>query len=318
MVGEVADGLEGVEEVVVGAVRELLAEDLDAGGEAAHPAPLEVVERVHEVEAVEDLVEGLEPLAAPRDRLVLLAELVVLERREGLVGDPRARGIEVLELSHVAASLDSGPVLLVGLTGGIGSGKSTVSSRLAARGAVVVDADAITRSLQQPGQPVFDAMVERFGDGVVGPDGQLDRPAVAAIVFNDEAAKKDLEAIVHPAVGAEMLRQLQEHGGTDAVVVYDVPLLVESGKTGYGAVVVVDVDPEIAVRRLVEHRGFDEADARARIANQVSREDRLAVADRVVDNSGTLADLDPQIDELWSWLVARQAEAGVDEASHPS
>lgn len=208
-------------------------------------------------------------------------------------------------------------MLLVGLTGGIGSGKSTVSSMLAERGAVVVDADAITRSLQQPGQPVFDAMVERFGPGIVGADGLLDRPAVAAIVFTDEAAKKDLEAIVHPAVGAEMLRQLQAHSGTDAVVVYDVPLLVESGKTGYGAVVVVDVDPEVAIERLVAHRGFDEADARNRIANQVAREERLAVADRVIDNSGTIAALVAQVDELWAWLLDRQRDEGVDEAEHP-
>ena len=209
-------------------------------------------------------------------------------------------------------------MLLVGLTGGIGSGKSTVSSMLAARGAVVVDADAITRSLQRPGQPVFDAMVERFGPGIVGADGELDRPAVAAVVFTDEVAKKDLEKIVHPAVGAEMLRQLQEHAGTDAVVVYDVPLLVESGKTGYGAVVVVDVDPEVAVQRLVTHRGFDEADARNRIANQVERADRLAVADRVVDNSGTIDELEAQIDDLWAWLVERQRAAGVEEAHHPT
>jgi dephospho-CoA kinase len=209
-------------------------------------------------------------------------------------------------------------VLLVGLTGGIGSGKSTVSAMLAGRGAVIVDADAITRSLQQPGQPVFEAMVERFGPGIVGADGLLDRPAVASIVFTDEQAKKDLEAIVHPAVGAEMVRRLQEHAGTDAMVIYDVPLLVESGKTGYGAVVVVDVDPEVAVQRLIDHRGFDEADARNRIANQVSREQRLAVADRVVDNSGTIAELEAQVDELWEWLGERQRQQGVDEASHPA
>lgn len=209
-------------------------------------------------------------------------------------------------------------MLLVGLTGGIGSGKSTVSGLLAQRGAVVVDADAITRSLQQPGQPVFEAMVERFGSGIVGDDGQLDRPAVAAIVFSDDAAKKELEAIVHPAVGAEMLRQLQEHAGTDAVVIYDVPLLVESGKTGYGAVIVVDVDPELAIQRLIEHRGFTEADARARIANQASREARLAVADQVVDNSGSLEALEARVAEVWIWLEERQREQGVDAADHPS
>jgi dephospho-CoA kinase len=209
-------------------------------------------------------------------------------------------------------------MLLVGLTGGIGSGKSTVARLLAERGAVVVDADAITRSLQQPGTPVFEAMVERFGAGIVAVDGSLDRAAMAAIVFNDEQARKDLEAIVHPAVGAEMLRRLQDHAGTDAIVVYDVPLLVESGKTGYGAVVVVDVDPEIAVARLVEHRDFDEADARARIANQVSREARTAVADRVIDNSGSPEDLAAQVGDLWNWLVARERARGVASAEHPT
>jgi dephospho-CoA kinase len=208
-------------------------------------------------------------------------------------------------------------MLLVGLTGGIGSGKSTVSRLLAERGAVIVDADAITRSLQQPGQPVFEAMVERFGPGIVAPDGTLDRAAVAAIVFADDAARKDLEAIVHPAVGAEMVRQLQAHAGTDAIVVYDVPLLVESGKTGYGAVLVVDIDPELAVARLVEHRGFDEGDARARLANQASRAARRAVADRVLDNSGSMAELEAQVDEVWAWLVAQERAVGVDAAEHP-
>jgi dephospho-CoA kinase len=217
-----------------------------------------------------------------------------------------------------AGTLRSAPVLLVGLTGGIGSGKSTVSASLAARGAVVIDADAITRALQQPGQPVFDAMVEAFGPGIVASDGTLDRPAVAAIVFNDPDARKRLEALVHPAVGAEMVRLLGAHAGTDRIVIYDVPLLVESGKKGYGFVIVVDVDPEVAVQRLVAHRGFDEADARARIANQVSRAERCAVADVVVDNSGTLADLEPQLDRLWAALLAKEAEAGVEEAQHPT
>lgn len=185
------------------------------------------------------------------------------------------------------------------------------------RGAVVIDADAITRELQQPGTAVFDAMVERLGKGIVGSDGRLDRAAVAAIVFNDEQARKDLEAIVHPAVGAEMVRQLQEHAGTDRIVVYDVPLLVESGKTGYGAVVVVDVDPDVAVRRLIEQRGFTEEDARRRVANQVSRDQRLAVADRVIDNSGTLGELRGHVDDVWRWLAHRGATAGVDSASHP-
>jgi dephospho-CoA kinase len=193
-------------------------------------------------------------------------------------------------------------VLVVGLTGGIGSGKSTVSALLGEKGALIIDADVITREVQQPGHKVFDAMVERFGDGIVAADGSLDRPAVAAIVFADEAARKDLEAIVHPAVGAEMVERMQAVAGTDRIVVYDVPLLVESARKGYGAVVVVDVDPEIAVRRLVEQRHMDEADARARIANQASRADRLAAADRVIDNSGSLEELRRQVDDIWTWI----------------
>jgi dephospho-CoA kinase len=209
-------------------------------------------------------------------------------------------------------------VLLVGLTGGIGSGKSTVSQLLAERGAVIIDADAIVRELQQPGTPVFDAMVERFGPGIVADDGTLDRAAVAAIVFTDAQAKKDLEAIVHPAVGAEMIRRLGEHAGTDRIVIYDVPLLVESGKKGYGAVLVVDVDPDVAVDRLVRFRGMSETDARNRIANQVPREQRLAVADRVVDNSGTVEELAAQVDDAWTWLLALERDAGVESASHPA
>lgn len=195
-------------------------------------------------------------------------------------------------------------MLLVGLTGGIGSGKSTVAAMLAAHGAVIVDADAITRSLQVPGQPVFQQMVERFGPGIVAADGTLDRAAVAAIVFTDRDAKRDLEAIVHPAVGAVMIERLQAEAATEHIVVYDVPLLVEARKVDYGAVVVVDVDPDVAVRRLVEQRGMDEADARNRIANQVSREERRAVADRVIDNSGTLEELRAQVDDVWAWLVS--------------
>jgi dephospho-CoA kinase len=193
-------------------------------------------------------------------------------------------------------------VLVVGLTGGIGAGKSTVSALLASKGALIIDADAITREVQQPGHEVFDAMVKRFGPGIVAADGSLDRPAVAAIVFADEQARKDLEAIVHPVVGAEMLNRMQAVADTDTVVVYDVPLLVESARRGYGAVIVVDVDSEVAVRRLIEQRGMDEADARARIANQASRDERRAVADRVIDNSGTMDELAEQVDDVWSWI----------------
>jgi dephospho-CoA kinase len=195
-------------------------------------------------------------------------------------------------------------VVLIGLTGGIGSGKSTVSALLAERGAVVIDADAITRDVQQPGTEVFRAMVERFGSGIVAADGSLDRQAVADIVFRDPAALADLGAIVHPAVGAEIARRLEAEQGTDHVVVLDVPLLVESGRDDMAALVVVDVDPETAVARLVEHRGMREDDARARMANQASRADRLARADLVIDNSGSVGDLAVAIDALWPRLVA--------------
>jgi dephospho-CoA kinase len=193
-------------------------------------------------------------------------------------------------------------VRLIGLTGGIGSGKSTVAALLAARGATVIDADAITRELQEPGQPVLAAMVERFGPQILDGDGRLDRGAMAAIVFADEAARRDLEAIVHPAVGAEMARRLAAHEGTDDIVVYDVPLLAETGRGGLAAVVVVDVDPDVAVKRLIEHRNMDEKDIRARMSNQASREERIAIADVIVPNSGTLEQLEQRVDELWAWL----------------
>ena len=199
-------------------------------------------------------------------------------------------------------------MLLIGLTGGIGSGKSTVSALLAERGAVVIDADAITRELQQPGTPVFEAMVERFGPGIVALDGSLDRQAVADLVFNDAQALADLNAIVHPAVGAEIARRMGDLADTDQIVVLDVPLLVETGRDDLAAVVVVDVDPEVALTRLVEQRGMRADDARARMARQASREERLARADEVIDNSGSLDDLRAQVDALWERLLARREQ----------
>lgn len=196
----------------------------------------------------------------------------------------------------------------IGLTGGIGSGKSTVADGLVARGAVLIDADRIVRELQEPGEPVFEAMVERWGQKIVAADGTLDRAAVATIAFSDEAELTALNDIVHPAVGKEMVARRKKVEGTDAIVVLDIPLLVrpdgESIADQYAnlaGIVVVDVDPSIAVRRLVKFRGFTAKDARARIANQASREARRAVADRVIDNSGTLQELEPQISFVWSW-----------------
>jgi dephospho-CoA kinase len=207
-------------------------------------------------------------------------------------------------------------VRTIGLTGGIGSGKSTVSALLARRGAVIIDADAITKELQAPGTEVFQAMVERFGPGIVAADGTLDRQAVADIVFADEQALEDLNGIVHPAVGAETTRRILEEADTDHLVVLDIPLLVESaGKRPVAGILVVDVDPEVAVERLVTQRGFSEADARARMARQASREERLARADLVIDNSGTLEDLERRIEELWPQIEALgvQSEAPAEE-----
>lgn len=211
---------------------------------------------------------------------------------------------------------------LIGLTGGIGAGKSTVSSHLRARGAVVVDADAITKELQQPGTEVFTAMVARLGERIVAADGTLDRQAVADIVFNDPEELKALNAIVHPAVGIEIFRRIEENTATDNVVVLDIPLLVEGGRYKVGGVLVVDTPVEVAVQRLVELRGMPEADARARIANQVSREDRVSKADFVVDNGGTEAELEARMDELWAWIQSlpdwAAPEPGEDSSSTPA
>jgi dephospho-CoA kinase len=194
-------------------------------------------------------------------------------------------------------------MIVVGLTGGIGSGKSTVAVLLAEKGAVVVDADAVTRDVQRSGTPVFEAMVDRFGPGIVADDGELDRAAVADIVFTDPEALADLNAIVHPAVGAEILRRMEALSHTDEIVVLDVPLMVESRRAyPVAGLIVVDVDPEVAVRRLVEHRGMREADVRARVSRQASRADRLARADKVIDNSGTLDDLRHQVEDVWRWI----------------
>jgi len=166
----------------------------------------------------------------------------------------------------------------------------------------VIDADRIVRELQQPGMPVFVAMVDHFGPAIVAADGTLDRAAVAAQVFGDDDQLAALNAIVHPAVGEEMARQLVEATESDDVVVLDIPLLVESGRDDMAALLVVDVDPEVAVRRLVELRGMPEHDARARMARQASREERVARADRVIDNSGSVDELHARVDEAWQWL----------------
>jgi dephospho-CoA kinase len=203
-------------------------------------------------------------------------------------------------------------VIVVGLTGGIGSGKSTVSAELARLGAVVIDADATARQLQDPGQPVFNAMVDLFGDGIIAEDGTLDRLAVAAIVFPDPDKLAQLNAITHPAIGAAIREKMRAEIGTENVVVLDVPLLIENTRYPVAAVAVVDLPVEIAVDRLVRFRGMDEADARARIARQATREERLEKADFVVDNSGDIAALEAQIGPLWEWMQSLPETSAAD------
>ena len=195
-------------------------------------------------------------------------------------------------------------MILVGLTGGIGSGKSTVSSLLEGRGAIIIDADAIVREVQLPGSPVLAELASKFGPEVLAADGSLDRQAVANIVFTDPEALKSLNAIVHPAVGKEMNRRMIEQRTTKNVVILDIPLLTENPREGLQGKIVVDVPVEVQVERLVKFRGFDEADARARISRQATREQRLLTADFVIDNSLDLESLIPQIDKVWDWLVS--------------
>ncbi len=199
---------------------------------------------------------------------------------------------------------------LVALTGGIASGKSTIARRLAEHGAVIVDADQIVREVQAPGSPVLDAIADEFGAAVIRPDGSLDRAALGARVFGDTAALARLNAIVHPAVRRESARRFADALASDpgAVVVYDVPLLVEARVDDpWELIVVAHAPADLRRRRLVELRGLTEADAAARIAAQVDDDARLAVADVVIDTSGTLEDTLAQTDALWERLRPGQA-----------
>ncbi len=201
-------------------------------------------------------------------------------------------------------------MLLVGLTGGIGSGKSTVTRILEERGAVILDADAFARDAVRGGSEGFRRVVERFGRDVIGPDGELDRPGLASIVFNDPEALGDLEAIVHPEVRRMIADGIQAHLDTDHVVVLVNPLLIEMGThRDCDSVVVVSVSPETQVTRSVA-RGMQEEDVRARIAAQLPLEDRARYADVLLDNEGTFEELTAQVDQLWQRLAAQTPTPG--------
>ena len=197
-------------------------------------------------------------------------------------------------------------MLLVGLTGGIGSGKSTVARMLEERGAVVFDADLLAREAVEPGTPGHTAVIERFGADVLAPGGELDREALASIVFADPSARRDLEQIVHPEVRRLFAEGSEAYHDTDRIVVFSAPLLVESGMhTAFEILVVVSATVATQVERLMRQRGMSEAAIRARIDAQAPLEDKAAVADFLVDNEGTLAELQRQVERLWHDLSAR-------------
>jgi dephospho-CoA kinase len=197
-------------------------------------------------------------------------------------------------------------VLLVGLTGGIGSGKSTVARMLEERGAVVFDADLLAREAVEPGTPGHAAVIERFGADVLAPGGALDREALASIVFADPSARRDLEQIVHPEVRGLFAEGSEAYRDTDRIVVFSAPLLVETGMhTAFEILVVVSATVATQIERLMRQRGMSEAAIRARIDAQAPLEDKAAVADFLVDNGGTIAELENQVERLWHDLSAR-------------
>lgn len=202
-------------------------------------------------------------------------------------------------------------MLLVGLTGGIGSGKSTVARMLEARGAAVFDADLLARQAIAPGTPGHDKVVERFGPNVLAPGGGIDREALAGIVFADPAARRDLEAIVHPEVRRMFAERSERYEDTDTVVVFSAPLLVETGMhTAFEVLMVVSAPVDTQVERLMRDRGMSEPTIRARIAAQLPLDAKAEVADVLVDNEGTIEDLEGQVDRVWEDLQARAGRGG--------
>ncbi len=209
-------------------------------------------------------------------------------------------------------------VLLVGLTGGIGSGKSTVAAMLAERGAVVVDADAVARAVVEPGTPALEKLVERFGPGILDAGGALDRQALADAAFGDDESRKALEDITHPAINEEFMRRIVE-APSDSIVVCDVPLLAESTQAqarGYKVVIVVEAPLDLRLDRL-EQRGVPRDDAQRRIAAQASDEERRALATHLVDNAGDLEALVPQVDRIWDDLLRIKEQQDAEAASPP-
>ena len=197
-------------------------------------------------------------------------------------------------------------MLLVGLTGGIGSGKSTVARLLERHGAVVIDADQLARAAVEKGTPGFDRVVDAFGRDVVTSDGDLDRPALAARIFSDPEQKSTLEAIVHPEVARRFSDQVDAHRATDRIVVYVTPLLVELGLApAFDVAIVVTASPHLRVSRVASDRGLSPDEVRGRMATQATDEQRAEVADVLIDNDGSLAELEPQVDRLWGDLMAR-------------
>jgi dephospho-CoA kinase len=193
----------------------------------------------------------------------------------------------------------------VALTGGIASGKSTVAEQLRALGATIIDADLLARAVVAAGTSGLDEVVDRFGGQVLTAEGELDRPAVARLVFNDDAARRDLEGIIHPRVYEES-RRLEEQAPAGALVVHDIPLLAESGRVEeFHAVLVVDTPVELQVARMVEDRGWTREEAESRIAAQTTREERREIATHLIDNSGTVAELETRVREIYDELMGR-------------
>jgi dephospho-CoA kinase len=194
----------------------------------------------------------------------------------------------------------------IGLTGGIGSGKSAVADLLVARGADLIDADQLARDVVAPGGPAYQPLIDRFGSGIVADDGTIDRPALAAVAFADDAARADLNGITHPAIGVAMIQARDALAETDHVVVLAIPLLTALHRETMklDKVVVVDCPTDIALERLLSQRGMDRGDAEARIRAQISREERVKGADYVLDNSGDRQALEAEVDRLWEWLTS--------------